>query len=1416
MRRPTPAAADQPESPPPSIPADPETPHGLLVAAIWAEDVDAVEHVLNRSPDLAGAKLRHYGLLHRAWLGEVKRKDGFFLRDRGLLAEPAVIFAAKVPFYKQLHRSTRAMSPASLAVLRLLVDRGASLPRSGPDAQRWMKYGLIESAGQYDCPEAMRLLIRAGVEVDLANAWGPLGLGDLALRQGAARTVDALLDLGAAYVPFAQGLPHGTLEGVPEPSVAAAESGQEDVVEVLLRRLDSSLLTRRISATHDNDLTVLDALLLAATDRLQPLDEADSPIVEGGPWLSQRPWVERQERLVHRLLDAGANPGAADSAGRTAFQCACRWAGAALIRRFAQSVSGGLDQQLPYIDWHDKASYALETIRTGEKVTYLHVAAGYHNAAAVRCLLEAGAQTLCDEHGRTPLHWCFLTRDDFVRTEMRDPASLMQHVRELYGLAQMEQQATPWSPPVDVVATLLNFIQDPSKTDSSGRSALHFAAQNRYWEAMAILVRRGLSPAMQDENGLTVFHFMVTAPKPPVGGAEHNAYMLGLELLREVLREQPDIGIDAVDADGLTALHQACELAHVLMVELFVTLGADPNCQDSAGWTPLCCAAGSQCQDRGETLERVPPNEATERRDKALYMKGLLLDAGADPALTTASGATVDDVEADMVTKLEDCVSSRASEHAVAMAQSEQRHVLPRCISPSPAAILDGAVILPMDPPLLALLQRREPGTLRWVFDDEGIRAWIDGSPDVPSLWLYGNDGSGKTVLMATLAHEMIRRADQTQDQGRHDAVCFFLCRDEGAGFSAQEVMATLLLQLAQQSEAAFRDLTVTLQSSNDDAQALKAKVVAKSTAELGLQLEAMARHFGRVSVLVAAIDGIGADARHEMVMSLRAASWARDVSVRIAVSGPSTAEYRELAIESGFRAIHAIGMAEDIRMESEWASRSTLSTRAMARMAPIYSHWEDVMTDCFSWLWAVCELDAQCNLARLGKWTPQPQDAPPDRPSQWQYGPDPVDVLPAVYPYGSYLESVLSEGNPRTSFILNRVLKYVLVAGLWQEARLSVEDMCETLTSLLNHNTSSAWYAENGLPSHRRHPAVTEGDVLRICGPLIVKARDGSRFDIAHPSVIGFFRFHNPTLPNTRDFLRVDSPARVMGETVDEFAAVAKILEARGLLDAAEAMHRRVVRCEETGCGPAHVSTLARLNNLADFLLDRGRLDEAEPVLLRVKAAYEAMDPPPTETPDRDSMYNTYNMLGILYKRRGEPDAAEAHYGLALSGREALYGAHSVEAARTAGNLGLLYATLGGASRADDAAALWARQATDLEAALGATHPDVVTAAHDLALLHKSHGRAADATPLMERAAEGYERLRGRTDTRTQDALYELGQLRAMQGDLRGAMALFREVVRGRERAYGRDDERTQDVREGLAMVQRDLYALGREDAEG
>lgn len=52
-----------------------------------------------------------------------------------------------------------------------------------------------------------------------------------------------------------------------------------------------------------------------------------------------------------------------------------------------------------------------------------------------------------------------------------------------------------------------------------------------------------------------------------------------------------DGGIDVANSDGLTALHQACIDDNEKLVEWLLKNGANINCKDNEGWTPLHASA---------------------------------------------------------------------------------------------------------------------------------------------------------------------------------------------------------------------------------------------------------------------------------------------------------------------------------------------------------------------------------------------------------------------------------------------------------------------------------------------------------------------------------------------------------------------------------------------------------------------------------------------------------------------------------------------------------------------------------------------------------------------------------------------------------------------------------------------------------
>ena len=90
--------------------------------------------------------------------------------------------------------------------------------------------------------------------------------------------------------------------------------------------------------------------------------------------------------------------------------------------------------------------------------------------------------------------------------------------------------------------------------------------------------------------------------------------------------------------------------------------------------------------------------------------------------------------------------------------------------------------------------------------------------------------------------------------------------------------------------------------------------------------------------------------------------------------------------------------------------------------------------------------------------------------------------------------------------------------------------------------------------------------------------------------------------------------------------------------------MYRRALAIAEKAQGPEHPSTGARLNNLAVFLRNVGRLEEAEPlqreaVVRIVRANGE----------DSIQAASTYSAMAVLMKLKGERNEAEKYLRKAL-----------------------------------------------------------------------------------------------------------------------------------------------------------------------
>ncbi len=169
--------------------------------------------------------------------------------------------------------------------------------------------------------------------------------------------------------------------------------------------------------------------------------------------------------------------------------------------------------------------------------------------------------------------------------------------------------------------------------DTQGRNALHFAMQNGFWSAFAMLLdvakdlhqeegkeqkggQREGEP--KDDNEERLRGLFGTALDRDKQGRTlmHYAASWGDRRIVLNLLEQPDLNakadITTADIDGWTPLHWACRIEEGTdTVELLLELGADPGAETKDGWTPLNIS-----EYHGATQTGVVIKEALRSRAK--------------------------------------------------------------------------------------------------------------------------------------------------------------------------------------------------------------------------------------------------------------------------------------------------------------------------------------------------------------------------------------------------------------------------------------------------------------------------------------------------------------------------------------------------------------------------------------------------------------------------------------------------------------------------------------------------------------------------------------------------------------------------------------------------------------------------------
>ena len=340
-----------------------------------------------------------------------------------------------------------------------------------------------------------------------------------------------------------------------------------------------------------------------------------------------------------------------------------------------------------------------------------------------------------------------------------------------------------WHGRPEAVMTLLANGADPRASDADGNTPLHHAARSSDPGVAALLRDAAAELDVRNHDGVTplglacaagnwrLARFLLErgakaeveggtpAQLPAAGGEEDDAAGVQL-LLKHKAR------VDARDARGRSALHEAARAGHVDIVAALLAAGADVAARDAAGRTPLLdavqggrlgvvdalLAAGADpAAEDGEGRGALALACAGEAPSPAIVRR--LLELGADPERRDGSGRRAIDLAAEagrwsLVSALDPAYPLPASVADAGEGSAAPPDRSPRLLLLAALERQDAAAL---DPALARLLGADELGVL---LRGDAARAWPAGLD-----WLLAQgaqpeargDAGGDTAMFALL-----------------------------------------------------------------------------------------------------------------------------------------------------------------------------------------------------------------------------------------------------------------------------------------------------------------------------------------------------------------------------------------------------------------------------------------------------------------------------------------------------------------------------------------------------------------------------------------------------------------------------------------------------------------------------------------
>ena len=475
------------------------------------------------------------------------------------------------------------------ARLRVLVAQGADVNASAPDGTTALLWAV-----HWNDAEAARLLVGAGADVDAANRYGATPLWMAAERSAADEVgvLGFLLDAGAD--PNAPALGAGE-----SPLMAAARGGGAAAVTLLL--------------AHGADVDARDgwrrqtALMMAAGNH-EPHPEVVRILLAHGADVHVR------SRSAAEAPFAGGGMRAVG--GMTALHFAARQNDAESVRLLL-GAGARADERAP------------------GGITPLRMAIDHGYYDLVDLLLAGGADPdAADDAGFTPLHAALRKRAG-GNPERGDRSAGTGGGRSIELLRDLLARGADPNAKLPLKRLPPNFNPDGypqvNNVQYAGATPLWIAAHLADLEAMRILEAAGADPlaaSMENTTALMVaagLGYATRGPTTRLGGRREDTEPAVLAVLEQLVAWGHDV--NAVNANGQTALHGAVAAADPAVVRFLADRGARLDQEDAIGRTPLVMA-------EEHTTDKYRTNQALNTADvETTYalLRGLQGEASAAP-----------------------------------------------------------------------------------------------------------------------------------------------------------------------------------------------------------------------------------------------------------------------------------------------------------------------------------------------------------------------------------------------------------------------------------------------------------------------------------------------------------------------------------------------------------------------------------------------------------------------------------------------------------------------------------------------------------------------------------------------------------------------------------------------------------------